>query len=210
MGKATQAEVGSAIAALGPGDLVRLHEFAKNRIARIGPWAANGRTAQELLHIAIVKALNGTRTWHPDRVDLKGFLMGAMKSIASSWASHHSRNHQSPEYALSESSTRSNASNGDGRLVFDDLASKAPSPEDELIRMEEVKARDEIADQIGEAFATDEDALTVIAGLEDGMSPAAIRDEFGWDDNKIRAVMRRIKRKARNILEGRGDQHAVR
>ncbi|MDE0264356.1 MAG: hypothetical protein OXJ37_18270 [Bryobacterales bacterium] len=76
--------------------------------------------------------------------------------------------------------------------------------------MEEARERNEIADQIGEACAGDEDALAVIAGLEDGMSLVEIRDEFGWEDNTIRAVMRRIKRRTERVLEGRGDHHAVR
>lgn len=212
MGRATHAEVASAIEALArqPGDMVRLREFAKNRIARIGPWAANGRTAEELLQIATLKVLEGSRTWNPEKVDLKGLLMGAMWSIASSWAAHHGRNHQSPEYALSESGADASASDGNGRPAFDNLASQAPSPEDELIRMEEARERNEIADQIGEACAGDEDALAVIAGLEDGMSLVEIRDEFGWEDNTIRAVMRRIKRRTERVLEGRGDHHAVR
>lgn len=143
-------------------------------------------------------------------MDLKGFLMGAMRSISSSWAAHHRRNQRSPDYALSESRANTNPSDGNGRSVLDGLASQAPSPEDELIRREEANRRAKIADQIEEAFADDEDAFTVILGLEDGMSLRGIRDEFGWEDNRIRAAVRRIKRIAKKFSEVRGEQHAVR
>jgi len=210
MGKATHAEVASAIEALEQGDRVRLLEFAENRIARIGPRAANGRTADDLLQEASQRTLEGTRSWNPKQVDLKGFLMGAMRSISSAWAAHYTRNQRSPDYAPSESNTGSNPSDGNGRSVIDGLTSQTPSPEDELIRSEEANERAKIADQIEEAFADDEDALTVILGLEDGMSLRAIRDEFGWEDNRIRATVRRIKRMAKRFSGVIGEQHAVR
>ena len=209
MGKATHAEVLSAIGALAESDSMRVQKYAQNRIARIGPWAANGRTADDLRQMAVFSVLDGTRTWDPKKVDLPGLLMGAMRSISSAWAAHHDRNSESPEYAQSESGISTNRSDRNGRSVVDGLVSQERTPLEELIRREEAKANAELADQIEAAFAGDEDAITVIAGLQLDMSLAEIRDEYGWEDKRIRSVIRRIKRRAEKVSKARGDHHVV-
>jgi DNA-directed RNA polymerase specialized sigma24 family protein len=45
------------------------------RLADTGP--------QDLVHEAILRALDGRRRWHPDKIGFLGFLFGALRSIAS-------------------------------------------------------------------------------------------------------------------------------
>ena len=79
-----------------------------------------------------------------------------------------------------------------------------------MITEEESRAAKRLADEIEAAFEDDEDALTVILGLYDGMPLREIRDDLGWEDKKVRAVMRRIKRRAKKIADRLGDGYARR
>src|SRR5260221_695063 len=95
---ATAEEITRAIDALTEEESVRLKDYAENRIARIGPRAANRREADELINEAVVRLLEGTRRWYRDNVAFVLYLIGAVRSIASEWAGHRKRNAASPEY----------------------------------------------------------------------------------------------------------------
>jgi DNA-directed RNA polymerase specialized sigma24 family protein len=67
--------IGQALASLTPSDLIRLKRLAQLR-ARLLP----GLEWDELLHEALLRALDGSRQW-PERVPLLAFLVGIMRSL---------------------------------------------------------------------------------------------------------------------------------
>ena len=203
-------EVKRAIAALSAADLLRLRQFANARIRRIGYRAAHGRTACDLLNEAVTRTLAGTRRWKPAHVEFVKFLLGVMRSISTSWATHHNRNRQTPEYAPLEGDLVRDPRGGNQESVLTSVTTQDQSAAEQMITEEESRAAKRLADEIEAAFEDDEDALTVILGLYDGMPLREIRDDLGWEDKKVRAVMRRIKRRAKKIADRLGDGYARR
>jgi hypothetical protein len=79
-------DIRRAVQSLTEADMAKLDVYAENRIRRIG-LAASGHDAHGLLTEAMDSLLEvGRRHWYPDKVDLVGFLIGAMRSISSNWA----------------------------------------------------------------------------------------------------------------------------
>lgn len=119
---ATPDQIRAAIESLTEADFERLDEFAKNRVRRLGPKAAR-ITAGELLNEAVISILDGTRRWNPEKVDLPGLLIGAMRSITSNWA----RKYDPDEGLVLESDLKRPGSDGEaGTTVFDTAESKSP------------------------------------------------------------------------------------
>ena len=58
------------------------------------------------------------------------------------------------------------------------------SAAEQMITEEESRAAKRLADEIEAAFEDDEDALTVILGLYDGMPLREIRDDLGWETRR--------------------------
>jgi DNA-directed RNA polymerase specialized sigma24 family protein len=80
-----QRDVGTALAALSQGDLLRLRAIARLR-ARSLP---DGISWSDLLHEAVLRALTGARPW-PSGVPLLAFLAGVMRSLCDEhWRRHH-------------------------------------------------------------------------------------------------------------------------
>src|SRR5882672_12249755 len=82
---ATVDEVLGAINSLSLDELAKLKKFDETLIEKIRRhvW---GVGPGDLLQEAIISVLEtGRRNWKPNQVDLMGFLMGAMRSIASNW-----------------------------------------------------------------------------------------------------------------------------
>ena len=65
-------------------DILRLRSAAKFLVAGLG-HSGRGESWEDLLQEAILRSLAGERKW-PSQLAFRTFLMGAMRSIASSWA----------------------------------------------------------------------------------------------------------------------------
>ena len=195
-------EILSAFDALEVHDLVRLKEFAKTRIFRIGPRAAHGRTADDLFNETVKRMLDGTRKWQPERVDLMKYLFDAIRSVSSGWAGHRKRNRSSPEYAVVEADLIKLDEDGDPRSPVDDVASSFNTPEDEML-YSEAETEPDLVDEIEASFADDEQATLVLVGLQEGLGGPQIRQECGLTEKEYRTVVRRIKRRALKLAEGR-------
>lgn len=206
---ATAEEITRAIEKLDTADFVRLKTYAENRIRRIGPWAANGRTDGDLLNEAVTRLLDGTRHWYPEKTGIVTCLLGAVRSISSSWAGHRKRNQLSPEYAALESDKLKKDEEGNTVSPFDGLMAEGSHIEDQLVDAEIEADRKALADEIEAACAGEEDSLVVIVGWQSDMDGPAIQKEMGWTETKYRTVARRIQRRAHKIAERRYGKQAT-
>jgi len=198
---ATLAEIIQAIEALTPEDTERLEQVAKNRIIRIGRQAANLRTDNDLFQEAMKRILEGQRQWCPTNTKFVSFLVGVIWSIASEWAGHRKRNVDSPEYAVAESQITKEDEKGNPLSPFAGLETRDPNVEEQLVDAEITAERKTLADAIEKHFEQDEDASYVLMAWQEDMDGPAIQKEFGFSEKAYRAIVRRIKRNSRKVLE---------
>jgi DNA-directed RNA polymerase specialized sigma24 family protein len=160
--------VAQALARLTDTDLLRLHALA--RLRSRGLPAEVGWT--DLLHEAIVRALDGSRRW-PAEVPLLGFLSGVMRSLRDEiWR----RRAREAEWIVSGDDVASRA-----------VACPAPDQERALVAMEMVGA-------LHQLFASDGTALRIIAGLENGFSAEEIRATHNLSTVEYDSARRRMRR----------------
>lgn len=167
-GAASSLAVSRALADLSETDLLRLQALARLR-ARGLP---HGVGWSDLLHEAIVRALDGSRQW-PAGVSFLAFLAGVMRSLRNEmWR----RRGREAELILS----------GDD-IACGEIASPAPNQERAFAAAQAITA-------IHRLFAGDGIALRIIAGLESGLSAEEIRamhDLSSVDYDSARRRMRR-------------------
>lgn len=195
---ATAEEILRAIEGIGQGDLLRLDQFARNRIARIGPTAACRREARDLFQEAVTRLMDGRRNWTPAKVDLVGCLLGIIQSIASEWAADYSRNSADQDHAALECEYTSEAR---PESPFQKVPTDSLNVEQLAIEADIREERKALAHKLEEAFADDEDAGMVMLAWQDGMNGPAIQKELNWTEPEYRTVVRRIKRRAQNIAK---------
>ena len=201
--QATVEDISGEIQALVKHDLVRLEEYAQNRISAIGPYAANGRDHDDLLQEAVRRLLDGRRHWYPDNVDIVKYLIRVIESIASEWAAHHKRNRLSPEYAALESERTKDNEAGKPVSPFDVIGADGLNVEEQAI-VDDIEAeRKAVADEIEASCAADEPASLVLLDLQSGMKGPAIQQDLGCTETEYRTIVRRIHRRARKISERR-------
>lgn len=161
-------DVASALRALTEAELLRLRAVARLR-ARALP---GGIGWSDLLHEAVLRALDGSRRWPPD-VPLPAFLGGIMRSLCD----EHWRRHR-----------REGASPLPGRaavLVAD--PSPGGDPERACASAEALAALDRL-------FAADPVALRILAGLAGGLSAEEIRRRYGMGEVEYDTARRRMRR----------------
>ena len=186
---ATDAEVREAIGSLTDADLARLGSFAWWRVQAIGK-AARGNKREDLLQEAIVRTLDGRRTWNRSAVDFIGHLIGVMRSIASEWAeSLEAEKHEEP---LLESELIG-APEDPALNPYRTATSPKPGPE----RIAE--ARDAVT-AIKDSFRDDRLVQEIISGLEEGLSGPEIKEILGISQKTLETVMRRLRRWSPKIL----------
>lgn len=203
---ATHAEIIQAMESLTNEDSERLEQVALNRITRIGRRAANGRTHEVLLQEAMTRTLENQRHWFPDNVAFVPYLIGVVWSIASEWAGHRERNPDSPEYAALESQITKEDEEGNPLSPFGVLKNSGLNVEEQMVEAEIEAERQALVSAIEEHFANDENASYVLMGWQEGMDGPAIQKEFGFSETLYRAIVRRIKRNSRKIMEDRHEQ----
>jgi DNA-directed RNA polymerase specialized sigma24 family protein len=151
-----------ALNGLSEADLLRL-----KRIAQLRARALVQVQWSDLLHEAVLRALEGTRRW-PEQVPLVAFLAGIMRSLADEhWRQHrmHAALHADAE----------------------EVADAAPNPEREIIARQALVALDRM-------FRDDEDALKVITGLSHGLTAEEIQRAYGMDATRYASTRKRIRR----------------
>jgi hypothetical protein len=166
-----------ALEALPPNDKLKLD--AIEGIRRRGTGFGEG----ELLHEAICRTLLGERNC-PRDVPIMPFMVETMRSIAG-----HDRKRR-----LCLGSVGGGAEPGEEGVGPErELATGAPSPEDELLRKEEAAAVQVIFNE----FDDDPDAQLVLLGWQDELRGAALREATGLDQGRIDYAIRRIRTRMR-------------
>ena len=161
-------DVGAALAALSDDDLLRLRALARLR-ARGLP---GGVSWSDLLHEAVLRALEGTRRWPPS-VPLLAFLAGIMRSLCDEqW-----RRRRRENLLLRP---------GDAATTLADVAADA-DPERAFAAAEALAAVDRL-------FASDAVALKVLAGLTNGLSVEEIQRLYGLSAVEYDTARRRMRR----------------
>ncbi len=161
-------DVGPALEALSDDDLLRLRALARLR-ARGLP---GGVAWSDLLHEAVLRALEGTRRWPPG-VPLLAFLAGIMRSLCDEQWRRRRRESLSPQP-------------GDAAATLIDVASNADP--------ERVYAAAEALAAVDRLFASDAMALKVIAGLTNGLSAEEIQRLYGVSAVEYDTARRRMRR----------------
>jgi DNA-directed RNA polymerase specialized sigma24 family protein len=166
----TTVDIARAIRYLSNADLLRLKALAQL-------WARGlpgGVGWADVLHEAIVRALDGSRKWPPD-VPILAFLAGIMRSICDDqWR----RSRRESEVLVRGEDLVDRAS--------DDEA-KSPSPERVVAAAQSLAAIDQL-------FASDPLALKIIAGLAEGLAPMEICRRHGMSERQYNTTRKRMRR----------------
>ena len=165
-GRTEQDTLRRALAGLSEPDLLRLQAIARLRCRGLP-----GLDWQELLHEAVLRALDGSRAWPPG-VPLVAFLAGIMRSLRSD----HWRRHRAGT-ALLPVQTADAA----------DPPSETPDPERIVAAVQALAAIDRL-------FADDPAALAVILGLSQGLSAKEIRRRAGLSETEYDSTRKRMRR----------------
>jgi RNA polymerase sigma-70 factor (ECF subfamily) len=161
--------VGEALSALSDDDLLRLRALARLR-ARGLP---GGVAWSDLLHEAVLRALEGTRRWPPG-VPLLAFLAGIMRSLCDEhW---RRRRREGPAHPTDEIAAATMA-----------FASSDADPERLYAASQALAAVDRL-------FASDVEALRVIAGLTNGLGAEDIQRHYGMTSVEYDTTRRRMRR----------------
>ncbi len=162
-------DVAAALAALSDDDLLRLRALARLR-ARGLP---GGMAWSDLLHEAVLRALEGTRRWPPG-VPLLAFLAGIMRSLCDEQWRRRRREGPASQPEDNRAAT---------------LAGTAPDadPERAYAAAEALAAVDRL-------FASDTVALKVIAGLTNGLGAEEIQRLYSLGAVEYDTARRRMRR----------------
>lgn len=174
---ATPAEVANALRAMSVADRVRLERFARLRSAGLPGW-----DWEDLLHEAIDRALSGVRKW-PRSIPMVEFMCGTIRSISGDIWREGRIKVDAGVVAFSPGS--------DSEI---DLPDHRPGPEREVI------ARN-MLNSIFRAFEDDHDALAVMKGLADALSPDEIQKRNDMNARRYASAQKRIRRRISKILE---------
>ena len=159
-------DVGVALAALSEDDLLRLRALARLR-ARGLP---GGLVWSDLLHEAVLRALEGTRHWPPG-VPLLAFLAGIMRSLCDEHWRRRRRETPLPQP-------------GDAATALTDSAADP----------ERVYAAAEALAAVDRLFASDTVAMKVVAGLTNGLGAEEIQRLYGLGPVEYDTARRRMRR----------------
>lgn len=161
----SRSDILEALESLSAKELVGLERFA--RLRSVGLREIDW---EDLLHEAIERTLSGSRKW-PISVPFPVFLHETIRSLAST--------HLKSGYFKLSVSTEENS----GEDIFADRF----DPE------AEVSARQSIR-KIEALFADDPPALSILRGLSEGLSPAAVQQEAVLTQRQYATAQRRIRR----------------
>lgn len=176
----TVEEAQKALASISRADMIRLH--------KLEVWFARNNPTNTLLVDAITKTWDGTRSWKCG-MGAYEHLYGVMRSLANS---------EHKKTTVSKESMALTNDDGEEKSKIA-LQVSTPSPEALMIEREQQQAREkeakELADQVLERFADDENAMWVLMGEMDGQSAEEIRELSGMNQTQYNTTRRRIRRK---------------
>jgi len=147
-------------------------------------WAA-GRdvepsklSVEQLVNTAVESALDGTRNWDPNAVDLPGFLRGIIRSLTSSEKKKAVR-------------SKTHAQSDFDRLPIIGLV--VASPEDDAM---EEEGRRAILTSIADAVSDDADLRALYAAILDGATKREdLAETLGWSSDRVIAARIKLQRR---------------
>ena len=176
---ATSDEVIKTLENLSKADKSRLNSFAKHRILELQHcnW-------EDLLSVAIERAIAGTRKW-PKNISFLKFMGGCIRSIASE-IYRQEKERKSAGIFSENNFCVENDSDSEG--IIDSVAEDVPNQEDELISKERFG-------ELESFFENDEDAFNVLYAKEEGHSPLEIQAMLNINKTQYATILKRISRK---------------
>lgn len=165
-------DIGAALHALSDDDLLRLRALARLRARALPP---GGVTWSDLLHEAVLRALEGTRRWPPG-VPLLAFLSGIMRSLCDEQWRRRRREGPAP-----------------GEVEAAAMPTAAATAADDADPERAYAAAQALA-AVNRLFACDAVALKVIAGLANGMGAEEIQSRYGLSAVEYDTARRRMRR----------------
>ncbi len=184
-GAAPRPDIERAILALTDGELLRLRAYARWRVRSLGDRCVE-YSHEDLLSEALAAAIEGRRHWYPERVELLGFLFGAMRSIADNWGKRSRAAERLAPHAQPDDM---------GGATSDDVLSGQPSPEETVIARQHKES-------VLRLFDDDPVATLVICELDEGASLKDIRTKFGLTRLEYKAALKRLRRKLARGTDG--------
>lgn len=179
---ATPTEIAAAIEALTAADFVRLRQYARRRIQRLGPKAVE-KAGDDLLQTALCDLLQDTRRWDETKVGFMGFLFGAMKSISSNWA----KSYLPEEVPVLDADLRKENEEGEEFSPLDRRSAPQPTAEQQL-------SDKQTLGEVDNLFKDDQEAQMVLTAWQEGYDPAGVRELWGLSQNAYNTIVRRIRR----------------
>lgn len=172
---ATTAEVEAAVGRLSEADFIRLDRFAKLRVRGLRALGL-GLDADDLIQVALLKTLEGTRKWKRS-VSFVQHLIGVIRSEAS----------HAPDELKGHRPVESPRNFQDLNEPCATLASTSATPE------QAASARETLT-TVADPFVNDHEASLLIEALGEEMTGPEIREAFGWSQNNLETVTRRLRR----------------
>jgi len=173
-------------------DLVKRTIALVKRYERFTPRRSTD-TAEDRIHAAVMKFLDGARTWDPSRVDLCGFLLGV---IASDLTSEMRRSKMAPMISL-HARSRPREDDYTGELCEESSADARSSNENgwpSPLAPESVDEAWSLAmTHLHERANGDADVLALLGSYEDGVTQKReVMKRLGWSAAKYKRVYQRL------------------
>jgi len=174
-------EIWAAVQALSPAELRKLESYARWRMKSVGRKAF-GRNAKDLLEEATIATVEGRRRWK-EGVDFFQHLIGAMRSISSSWRAATGEEYLESEFAKTK----------DESTLLQRSVTTVDDPERIVIAKEQL-------DLVRRLFAKDVPASQVIELLGLEYTGKEIQSQLGLSEHEYQAISKRIRRKLQTQL----------
>lgn len=180
---ATAEEISEAIEKLSPEEWAKLHAFAQNR-ARMMALYGGSVDEFDLVQLAFTAVLEERRSWNTKKVSFVGFLIGAMRSIAS--------NHKSKALRSGYAEPDSQVASEDEEEGVVSLVESHPdarlTPEQQLILVNWIT-------EVYHYFNEDAEACLVMDCWKDGLSGTDIIETLEIERKGYETIVRRIRRR---------------
>ena len=160
-----------------------------------------GYSPEDFAISAIEKVFDGRRNWDPDKYPN---LVKHLKWIVNSEIEHvfSSIEHQKTD-CIQPVKNDDGADLKSAETVFNNqntLIKKSPTPEEELISVQDKRLEENLIAQLRSAVSGDEDLELLFLCFEDGIDkPERIAAETGWDIKKVYNLKRKLLRIATKI-----------
>lgn len=173
---ATKEQAEQALQGLSEADLVNI-----SKIARVRLNAARRHDLEDFRQEAVARILSGSRRW-PLHVPLPVFIVEVMRSIASDSNPHRNISVQQRTNRAADDPTEPVNS------PLSNIAGTDSSPEDQVMAAETLE-------EIEALFKDDANALMVVMGKADGLSPMEIQEVSGMSTLEYESACRQVRRK---------------